>query len=334
MPDGSKELSAAVKGKDLWDKIEVLSRPLGAVTAAVVVAIIGAYSTNYFENKQLIEANTQLYAEIMSRREQAESTLRKDMFKTIIETFVGDPNNAASPVDKVLNMELLANNFHESLDLSPLFKHVHQELRGRSQALRAELQRAHGKSEEAARLTREQEELGELLERLENVAKEVVGQQVAALRDSGASLGGFVDFEELSEAPGGIQVINDEVDAGRIISVRVLHAFEEERALRIQLSVKSRRGEDWDRVDTVFKVGYFDFPMIDNTRLSDGMRCSVVLEQFSRSSASIRLVYFAGLRASLKEKPFYEEIFHNLLTQRRMIEAGPPSPAAAGGRPQ
>jgi hypothetical protein len=57
-----------------------------------------------------------------------------------------------------------------------------------------------------------------------------------------------------------------------------------------------------------FWVGLFAFPMIDNTRLTDGERFAATLLDITDSSAQIRLSYFPGSRASLKDKPYYDEI--------------------------
>ena len=38
--------------------------------------------------RQAIETNTRLYSELMSRREESESALRKDMFVSIITSFL------------------------------------------------------------------------------------------------------------------------------------------------------------------------------------------------------------------------------------------------------
>ena len=45
-------------------------------------------------------------------------------------------------------------------------------------------------------------------------------------------------------------------------------------------------------------VGFYDFPMIDNTRLSEDQRCAVVLDNFcedAECTAEITLVYFPDL---------------------------------------
>jgi len=52
--------------------------------------------------------------------------------------------------------------------------------------------------------------------------------------------------------------------------------------------------------------------MIDNLRLSNDQRVAVVLTDMNRDGASLSLVYFPGSRASLREKPYYEEILQKL----------------------
>ena len=55
--------------------------------------------------------------------------------------------------------------------------------------------------------------------------------------------------------------------------------------------------------------------MIDNTRLSHDQRCAVVLQTLEENRAEVTLVYFPGSRASLKEKPFYEDVINKLQTR-------------------
>jgi hypothetical protein len=74
-------------------------------------------------------------------------------------------------------------------------------------------------------------------------------------------------------------------------------------------------GED-TIADLVFWVGYFDFPMLDNTWLPEGNRCAVVLREFHETSALITLVYFPASRASVKEKPYYDDVIRELLRPR------------------
>jgi hypothetical protein len=66
-------------------------------------------------------------------------------------------------------------------------------------------------------------------------------------------------------------------------------------------------------VDTRFWVGMFAFPMIDNTRLTEGERCAVTEGDINGPQTfPVRLVYFPESRASLKDKPYYDEIMKRL----------------------
>jgi len=59
-------------------------------------------------------------------------------------------------------------------------------------------------------------------------------------------------------------------------------------------------------------VGFFSSPMIDNTRLSNDQRVAIVLTDMNPAGAGLSLVLFPGSRASLREKPYYEEILRKL----------------------
>ena len=70
---------------------------------------------------------------MMGRREEADSNLRKDMFNSILTTFMAkDPSMRLSSEElirqQILSLELLAYNFHESLDIGPLFKDVQRRI--------------------------------------------------------------------------------------------------------------------------------------------------------------------------------------------------------------
>ena len=53
--------------------------------------------------------------------------------------------------------------------------------------------------------------------------------------------------------------------------------------------------------------------MIDNTRLTHDQRAAVVLNAFEDGSADVTLAYFPGSYASLKEKPYYQEVVQKLM---------------------
>ena len=114
------------KPKDLWDKVDIVLRPLNGLFTALAVALLGYYTSNILRQRETRETNERVYTELMSSREQSESALRKDMFVSIINTFLQP--QSASLEDKMLNLELLAYNFHESLNLKPLFVHLQKQV--------------------------------------------------------------------------------------------------------------------------------------------------------------------------------------------------------------
>src|SRR5262245_53932659 len=111
--------------KDRWDKVDVVLRPLNDLLTALVVALLGYYKSSVLRQNEARERNERVYTELMSSREQSESGLRKDMFLSVIQAFLRPDANLES---KMLNLEMLAYNFHESLNLKPLFAHVEREL--------------------------------------------------------------------------------------------------------------------------------------------------------------------------------------------------------------
>src|SRR5215470_10622652 len=114
------------KEKDFWDKVDVVLRPINGLLTALAVALLGYYTSSILRQSELRQTNERVYTELMSSRELAESGLRKDMFLSIIQTFLR--SDSAGLEAKMLNLEMLAYNFHESLNLKPLFAHMDREI--------------------------------------------------------------------------------------------------------------------------------------------------------------------------------------------------------------
>jgi len=278
--------------RDGWDKAAIILQPVGGLLAALAVAALGFFGSQFLERREASETRVRVYSELMSKREEAESALRKDMFLSIIESFLGP---GTTPIEsKVLNLELLAYNFHESLNLKPLFAHLSKQI-----------------------TTTNEIDKREYTARLQRVAREVVRKQMLVLESAGKKYDRTSDLEELRNSHGGIQ-LNDATlklgDIQRLFRVFVLKADSELKELKIRLEVTTPLDDsEEDTYDVEFRVGYFDFPMVDNTRLSQDQRCAIVLNAFDEYSADITVVYFPGSYASLREKPYYEEVMQKLL---------------------
>jgi hypothetical protein len=155
------------------------------------------------------------------------------------------------------------------------------------------------------------------------LTRDVIEKQVAMVEEAGVKLDGRIFFSELKENPGGIKVIDNtisvKVDDGqqttetrKHVEVEVLRRDPDKPELLVRLIVRTPPNNEEAEADALFWVGFFDFPMLDNVRLPQGYRCSIALREFVDEAADITFVHFPSSRASLKEKPFYDEILYNL----------------------
>jgi hypothetical protein len=322
------------RGHGAWlDLTKILALPL-------VTLVLGYWFNSSLNERQQVESNIRLYAEMMGRREEADSNLRKDMFNSILNTFMAkDPASRLSSEEvirrQILSLELLAYNFHESLDIGPLFKDVER------------------------RIALEQRDSNaELRHRLESVALQVIEHQLTALSDVGMVERGdalpkkIKDFQahimfgtravadpQVKQGEGASRLcLSMEAADGsrhyRQFRLELIGLNEAAREVQVHLSVSQlltaeqcqRASLDLEgkrEVDTNFIVGLFDFPMIDNTRLSGGERTSVSLTALNSNVLSVALAYFPASRASLKDKPYYDEVMREL---RRNRQASSPTP--------
>jgi hypothetical protein len=338
-------------------------KALGSIMTPLIVAALGFYFSYTLDKQQENEASTRLYTELISKREQAESDLRKEMFNYIIGTFLDKDRGKLS--DKVFNLELLAYNFHKSFNLMPIFKQLDREIEIVDTSRSAKAQYRN---------------------RLQKVAREITSKQVAALESAGEKIELIIDFAE----PKDIRVIHLENSTKdntafqlfpfkmaihrkgsdpiqRYGSFKVNDVLPDSKELDVALEIKTprdpKRIAEWEaslgeqpakdayldslervlleaanpdlsqaapgrgfakpqppdslfkQIALEFRVNYFDFPMIDNVRLSGDERCAVVLTDFDANNALayLTIIGFPGSHASLKEKPYYDEVVEKLL---------------------
>ena len=277
-PTASKE--DTTKPKDRWDKIDILLKPMGGLFTGIALATVGYFTTNMLEHQQaeetrrleqqrVEETNRRLYTEIMSSREKADSDLRKEMLNSIIKAFLDEKEKKLD--EKVLALELLAYNFHDVIDLSPLFKHVARKI------------------EESTLGDKKKESLNSQLER---VAGEVIAKQLASLGDGGILVPLRISFQqvkdeglqELDERLYPIRVDRPELPGKRYILVEALQIFPKEREVRVRLEIGDPNNRFEPEIDIAFKVGFFDFPMIDNTRISHSQRVGIALTRWNEGN--------------------------------------------------
>lgn len=290
--------------KDRWDKLQVILQPVGGLLTAAAIALFGFITNKQLDQRQAIETNTRLYSELMSRREESESALRKDMFVSIITSFL---TPAATDLSgDVLNLELLVHNFHESLNLKPLF---------------LELKRRVVRERQRATTPAAIADLDEYSMRLERVAREIVRKQMIVLEGAGRRFDRSIDLA--ADADGAtLEPATLTLDSLQtVFGIDVLGVDRVAREVQIALTVETPDPELGRQTKVAkFVVSFFDFPMIDNIRLAAGQRCSVVLNAFSDESADLTVVLFPGSYASLQEKPYYNEVIESVLSAGRKNE--------------
>ena len=305
--------------RDGWDKAAIILKPVGGLFTAIAVAVLGFWTSSYVRSREVREAalrerlqtrdtNARLYSELTSRREESESALRKDMFKSIIDSFLR--SGQATPEQEVLNLELLVYNFHESLNLKPLFRHIQREVKDSPQR-------------------------SEYLGRLNRVAGEVTKKQMLVISEGGTSFDATANLKTLSfRGPGGdVPSLAKDLELDGIrrnFKLEVLDADRKSEGLELRVTVRTGQGGRVETTSTEFWLDYFDFPMIDNTRLPHDQRFAVVLNNFDAAggSADITLAFFPGKYTGLREKPYYDEVLTKLLSEseKRASEGSEPTP--------
>ena len=312
---------APPKRRDGWDKAAIVLQPVGGLLTAVAVAVLGFWTSSWLRDREARETalrermdtnetNSRLYSELISKREESESALRKDMFTSIINSFLG--GGAGSLEQKVLNLELLVYNFHESLDLKPLFLHI-------------------------ARQARTSPDRAEYTARLDRVAEEISKKQMLVIEEGGATFDLSVDGKALAfVGPDGASrvpyVARDLVvdGIGRNFKLEVLDYDKATEQVQLRVTVRTAAPTGAETISTEFWLGHFDFPMIDNTRLPHDQRVAVVMNAFDPGSAraDLTLAYFPGKYAGLREKPYYDEVLAKLLAVNAAAFAPTPAPTA------
>jgi len=349
MPEGapaaneSKSTAEVKPATEKHDKTAARIDLLKAVAMPLAALVLGFVFNYSLSKSQARDSDLRLYTEMMGRREQADSDLRKDMFKAVLEKFMSSSEKmqGKDKLDQqILELELLAYNFHESLDIGPLFKSINKQI-GKLEA------------QDAAPYK-------EMRDRLENLAQEVKAQQLSVLtgmersgKDGGLPATGMlkidvplptIDNPQDNVMSGPLRTDPENLnDRGQLFCLFLDSGghqplFRQFKLAFTRYAVENREVEVWLRVsqplsheecqreefnplkaevDTRFWVGPFAFPMIDNTRLSSGERCAITLGEIAPETVPVRLSYFPESRASLKDKPYYDEVIEEMARKRK-----------------
>lgn len=333
MTEEREEKEAKDRERDLWEKVESFAK----IVAAVAVSV-GSIAIPYIIGKTSEQSRrAQVYMQVMSEREKADTAIRQEMFKTLLADYLGRFENNATENEgsfrkRIMFLDLLTLNFQEYLNARPLFEDVY---------LRLEKAKKKGKG------GKEHETWGKLQEDLFRVAKNVASTQSAMLTQSGLSrtfnltkgkavcirLYSVENLAELTDKFEKQPLLDRKTESCSEASVQNPEKMDKgspaidveleelkEAAVRVKVTPyqESFKNGTLNFVQALkplkFEVSFFDLPYMDNTRLFDGSRFALLLSHIDKKeeAAEISAIIFKGEFMSLRDRPFFEEMLQKL----------------------
>jgi uncharacterized Rmd1/YagE family protein len=268
------------------DWVEILPKLLtgiGALIAGVLLPYL--FHVNSEKNR-----SNQLYADIVSKREVADSELRAKMFENLIKSFFGDNSKERSTDKEKINLlRLLAFNFHESFNLKPLFE-----------ALESELKDKDSRS------------------RVRKIAKEIVGRQEAQL--SQIVEGRVYKKRVMKGKEEGIMIPPSEDLAykGHRLGIEVVEIGKDDDYVRLHVWDMPDKSGGHDIADIEFDLTYYDMPFVDNTKLFNATRFSITLNEILTNkntgdkTVDIKVIFFPESYMSGRDRPYLDEMLEQL----------------------
>jgi hypothetical protein len=269
------------------------------------------------QRREAAEQQFRLYTDLMSKREEADTTVRRGLFDKLVGSYL-DPK--PGDVDKrLVALELLSLNFHDTLNLSPLFWELDRQI----------AQRPKGQASDEYRL------------QLDRIASQVKNRQASALEVDGARSTMQVDLQFVGEglAPQSrtFKLRNvapepaPDVPAEREFSVTVLSHDPAHRRLLVAVNWGGTADGSATQ-STSFWVDPYDFPLTNFSRVSRSERFSLVLDRYRPTdeggSARLVLLVFPSTRSGAKDRPYIDDLM------ARLAQSAPPAasaPTAASG---
>lgn len=309
-----EEKEKAKKEKYLGTKFEKFTThylgTCGSLIIATAILISGYLGSNYLKERAAAKARSekgvltmeaiQIYSDMMREQEEAENKLHEDMFNSSMKVF--SMPDTYKLEEQILNLELLALNFHETFNLKPFFRFIREQIPVSSVYDPKEI----------------------YLTRLYATAKSIVKKQMMVLEGEGEKFSRMVDLERLGQIHGSLQLEEESLVVEGIkrnykIYVRKANDKLKEMLVRLEIRTQKKSSEDVNTIISEYRLDYFNFPMIHNVTLLHDQRCAIVLNEFTESCADITLVTFPGSLA-VRGKPYYQDVIQNLLITGKLVD--------------
>jgi hypothetical protein len=275
-----------IKPTSKWDILAKLLPGIGAIIAGVLIPLL--IHINGEENRK-----NQLYIEIVSKRESADSDLRARMFENLIKNFYGDSGQKKSHKENLIMLRLLALNFHESFDLKPIFEGIDDDL------------------------TREEKT------QLREIAREIRGKQEAML--SHVKEGMIFDDIVLYEgSENGIMLppLDKPSYKKHRLGIELVRMQNDDYAILHVMDTPEGNINVGNVVDITFKLSPYDMPFIDNTKLFDSARFAMTLKEFvkdenGKQAVKMKIIFFPENYMSSRDRPYLDEMLKQLMSGKK-----------------
>ena len=316
------------------------------VCSTITVALIGwfsSYIAGRFENARLI-TNLQM------QREQAETNLRGVIFDQTMRAFLNEPDTLQDRSKQLLQLELLSLNFGGTLSLAPLFVEFRRDLyreegKAKTSTERETVQVYHKRLRSIARRVASKQfsslalhgfaqdeidiELNEG-EGFANGSRQFVWPRDQVMNEFGV--------EQLPHEDEDLSLLEREMLQdlrNRIALLECMQLDNSARNVEVTVSSPNKRNmtvtvqlKIWDVpscgnnpeskgkpiVSQKFTLDYFNFPKIDNTRLTNNQRFALIMESYDEKVRKISMaaVIFPSEYASLSDRTGMKEAIKNM----------------------
>lgn len=269
------------------------------------------------QRREAAEQQFRLYTDLMSKREEADTAVRRGLFDKLVGSYL-DPR-PGDPGRRLVALELLSLNFHDSLNLSPLFWDLDREINSEATS------RSRGR---------------ELRAQLDRIARQLKTRQAAMLEIDGWR--GSWDLDLAFVSPGqapqsrSFTAERNVADDGAAaaagapppkFTVTVLQHDPEHRRLFIKIDGSAQEHP------LSFWLDPYDFPLTNFSRVSRTERIAVMINEYhwdgDEGTASIVLLYFPSSRSGAKDRPYIDDLIARLGRQPAAAAASSAATAAA-----
>jgi hypothetical protein len=330
---------AAPSGFFSLDNLKWLIEKLTLPLVLAAITIVFQWNANQRSRAEIAaadqraqaESRSRLYTELLHKREDADTAVRRAVFDKLMDRYLSpDPKDLD---DKLVALELLAVNFHDSLNLSPLFWQIDRQITTLGSRANPQLR------EHLTRVSQGVKDRQMAFLAPEDFAKPLP-VELAAVPSIALPTEGCVAVEALAQSGQGSSML--EVNAGfadndakglsmlhqRRFSIAVDCKDPLQQRLRLIVSdvATSRR---W-----IFWVDLYDFPLVTFTPLLRDERFALVLDRYDDGFglAWLRLAYFPASRSGAKDKPHVADVMARLSIAPPTSEIALP-PMGAGRAP-